>query len=122
MAALMQSPSRRWSYENVELDRLRSGLLIVAAFVISAGATAAMSEEIVLGIIIAVLAFASSVRPSQALSWCVAIAGLWTVVARAIMRNTQIASRNNDLIVGIIVLVLGFVNAVYRQGSVPTRA
>lgn len=91
--------------------------LIVAGFTLSSGVGAIMTEEIVLGIIIAVLAFGSIVgRPGTLLSWCVAIAGLWTLIAPFVIHyGTLTTSRTNDVIVGIIVLVLGFVNAVYRQ-------
>jgi len=91
--------------------------LIVAGFTLSAGVGAIMAEEIVLGIIIAVLSFGSIMgRPGTLLSWCVAIAGLWTLIAPFVIEyGTMSASRTNDIVVGIIVLVLGFINAVYRQ-------
>lgn len=98
--------------------------LIVSAFVLSGGAAAVMTEEIVLGIIIAALAWTSAVsRPSPGLSWLVAIAGLWTLIAPSIIHyGTMAASRNNDVVVGIVVLVVGIANALYRQSPVRTHA
>jgi len=97
--------------------------LIVAAFVFSTGASAVMAEEIVLGIIIAVLAYASALRPNPVVSWLVAIAGLWTLIAPSVIQyGMRSTSKANDVVVGVIVLVLGFANAVYRQSPARTRA
>jgi hypothetical protein len=94
--------------------------LIVAGFVLSSTARPVMAEEIVLGVIIACLAFAASVRPSSILSWLVALAGLWTLLAPIVMNYGMRASRGNDIVVGIIVLALGVSNAIYRQ-QMPVR-
>src|SRR5262249_16987351 len=96
--------------------------LIVAGFALSTTARPVMTEEIVLGIIIACLAFASIVRPAPILGWLIAIAGLWTLGAPLVMNYGQRASRGNDIIVGIIVLALGVANAVSRQELVRTHA
>ena len=97
--------------------------LIVAAFALSPTARPVMTEEIVLGVIIACLALASTVRPLPILSWLVAIAGLWTLVAPMVMKYGILrASRGNDIVVGIIVLALGVSNAIYRQEPVRTHA
>jgi hypothetical protein len=71
---------------------------ILAGFVLSNGAGAIMTEEIVLGIIIALLA------PAM------------------ISYSTFATSKANDITVGIVVLVLGFANALYRQSPVRTHA
>lgn len=97
--------------------------LIVAGFALSHGASAIMSEEIVLGIIIALLAIGSVNSTNPAIAWCVALAGLWTLLAPAVIDYTMhTASRANDIVIGIIVLVLGIANAVYRQSPVRTHA
>jgi len=97
--------------------------LIVVGFALSMGSRPVMTEEIVLGIIIACLAAISATRPSSVISWLVAIAGLWTLIAPAVISYASVAgSRANDIVVGIIVLVLGIVNAVYRQSPVRTQA
>jgi hypothetical protein len=97
--------------------------LIVAGFTLSAASRPVMGEEIVLGIIIAVLAAISAARPSTAISWLVAIAGLWTLVAPAVISYAGMnVSRTNDIVVGIVVLVLGIANALYRRSPVRTQA
>ena len=97
--------------------------LIVAGFAVSQGAGPVMAEEIVIGIIIALLAIGSVSSTSPAIAWSVAIAGLWTLVAPSVIDYTMhSASRANDIVVGIIVLVLGIANAVYRQSPVRTHA
>ena len=97
--------------------------LIVAGFVLSGTAKAAMAEEIALGIIIASLAAISAVRPSSLVSWLVALAGLWTLTAPAVINYAGLtASLGNDVVVGLVVLVLGLTNAVYRQPPVRTAA
>ncbi len=98
--------------------------LIAAAFIFSTGVSAVMAEEIVLGIIIAVLAYASAAgRPSAVVSWLVAIAGLWTLVAPSMIAYGGLTtSRTNDIVVGIVVLVLGFANAVFRESPIRTNA
>jgi hypothetical protein len=96
--------------------------LIVAGFAISQGVRPVMAEEIVLGIIIACLAVISAARPSTVISWLVAVAGLWTVLAPAAMDYTRAASsRANDVVVGVLVLVLGIANALYRESPVHAR-
>jgi len=97
--------------------------LIVAGFALSATARPVMTEEIVLGVIIACLAFASAMRPSPMLSWLVALAGLWTLIAPVAMNYGMLrTARGNDIVVGIIVLALGVNNAIYRQTLVRTHA
>ena len=97
--------------------------LIVAGFALSHGGGAIMAEEIVLGIIIALLAFGSVSSSNPAIAWCVVIAGLWTLLApAAIDYSMHAASKANDIAVGVVVLVLGFANAVYRQSPIRTKA
>jgi len=97
--------------------------LIVAGFALSRVSKPVMAEEVVLGIIIACLAAISVARPSSVISWLIAIAGLWTLVApAAITYAGMTASRANDIVIGIIVLILGIANAVYRQSPVRTQA
>lgn len=98
--------------------------LIVSAFVVSRMQMPAVGEEIVLGIIIAVFAYASAVSApgtgGVVVSWIVALAGLWTLLAPSVISYPPSlhAALVNDVTVGIIVLVLGFANAVYRNSPV----
>ena len=95
--------------------------LFIAGFALAHGVGAAVAEEIVLGIIIAFLAAISAYRPVAAASWLVALAGLWTLIAPGIFHYGG-ASRTNDVVIGIIVLVLGAANALYRQSPARTHA
>jgi hypothetical protein len=97
--------------------------LIVAGFALSRAARPVMAEEIVLGIVIACLAAISATRPSSMVSWLIALAGLWTLIApAAISYAGMTTSRGNDVLVGIVVLVLGLANALYRYLPVRTNA
>ena len=97
--------------------------LIAAGFILSSGAQPVMTEEIVVGIVIACLALAATVTESAALNWLIAVAGLWTLIAPAALNYVGMhASRTNDIIVGIVVLVLGGANALSRQAPVRTTA
>ncbi len=97
--------------------------LIVAAFVLSVGTARVMADEIALGIAIAVLAYAAAMSAANAvISWCVVIAGLWTLIAPSVIAYGPLrASKINDVIVGIVVLVLAFANAVFRESPVRTQ-
>jgi hypothetical protein len=82
-----------------------------------------MAEEIILGIIVACLSAIAAARPQPGVSWVVALAGLWTLMAPAVINYAGAsASRGNDLVVGIIVLILGVINAVHRPTPVRTSA
>jgi hypothetical protein len=95
--------------------------LIVAGFTLAAGMGAVMTQDIILGIIIAAFAaWAASSPEHPVVSWIVAIAGLWTLLSPGVSYGMARASHTNDIIVGIIVLVLGFANAVFRRS--PVRA
>ncbi len=97
--------------------------LIVAGFALSGGVSAVLAEEVSVGIIIAALACSSALRPTAPLSWLVVLAGLWALVAPAVINYTgSHGSRANDVIVGIVVIVLGIANAVYRRSPVRNPA
>jgi hypothetical protein len=95
--------------------------LIVAGFTIAAASRPAMAQDIILGIIIAVFAAWAAVSEAHPVaSWIVAIAGLWTVISPGVTYGMAHAAHTNDIIVGIIVLMLGFANAVFRRSPVRT--
>src|SRR5262249_573496 len=97
--------------------------LIVSGFALSMTARPVMAEEIVLGIIIACLSAMAATRRSSVISWLVALAGLWTLIAPAVIPYRALTvSRGNDIVVGVVVLILGVANAVYRQSPVRTHA
>ena len=95
--------------------------LIVAGFSLAAGMAGVMTQDIILGIIIAAFAaWAASSPDHPVASWIVAIAGLWTLLSPGVGYGAASAAHTNDVIVGIIVLVLGFANAVFRRSPVRT--
>jgi len=97
--------------------------LIMAGFALSMSSRPVMAEEIVLGIIVACLSAIAVARPSSAISWLVAIAGLWTLVMPARINYAGMtASHANDIVVGIVVLVLGIATAVYHPSPIRTQA
>jgi hypothetical protein len=97
--------------------------LIVAGFVLAAGSATAMTQDIVLGIIIAVFAAWAAVRDAHPVaSWIVAIAGLWSLVSPGVAYGMAHAAHTNDIVVGIIVLILGFANAVFRRSPARVHA
>jgi len=94
--------------------------LTIAAFALSRKTGSVMAAEGVAGVAISVLAYASAVgRPSAAVSWSVAVAGLWTLVVNY---GAHTAATLNATIVGLVVLVLGSANAIYRHTPKPTDA
>ena len=79
-----------------------------------------MAAEGAAGVIISVLAYASAVgRPNAGISWSVAVAGLWTVIVNF---GAHTAATSNAMIVGLIVLLLGSANAIYRHAPRQTGA
>ena len=94
--------------------------LTIAAFALSAKTGFAMAAEGVAGVVISVLAYASGVgRPNAAVSWSVAAAGLWTLVGNY---GAHTAATLNATIVGLVVIVLGSANAIYRHTPKPKGA
>ncbi len=86
------------------------------------GVAPVMTEEIILGIIIALLSIGAVRTANPALNWLVALAGLWTLIAPAVINYTAVPrARSNDIAVGVIVLILGVVNALYRPAAVRTH-
>jgi hypothetical protein len=94
--------------------------LTIAAFALSAGTGSVMAAEGVAGVVISVLAYASAVgRPNAAISWSVAVAGLWTLIVNY---GAHTAATLNATIVGLVVLVLGSANAIHRHTPKRTGA
>ncbi|MFQ5830087.1 MAG: SPW repeat protein [Candidatus Methylomirabilia bacterium] len=103
--------------------------LIVAPFALAySGVTTAVYEDVILGIVIAALALWQAVGAQTPLmasaSWIVATGGLWVLVAPFLLgySNTT-AAVYNDVIVGLVVLILGLWRALSRgQGEMPHMA
>ena len=93
--------------------------LIVAAYVFTYTSQnhSVTTQQVVMGVIIAGLGCWSGVsRPSPILSWAVALAGLITLVAPLFVDYDGLTTaRNNNLVIGFAVLVLGAASALSRQ-------
>jgi hypothetical protein len=95
--------------------------LIFAGFTMARGVAPVMAHQITIGTIIAVLSIAAVRTPNRLLGWLVASAGMWTMVAPTLINYTPVPrARINDMAVGMIVLILGAVNSVYRRAPVRT--
>lgn len=87
--------------------------LIVAPFVLLYSRGTAQVNDIVLGAVIAVLAFIRALVPGAQtvwLSWLNALLGVWLIIASFVLGYGGVA-RTNDIILGIIVLLLGIWSA-----------
>lgn len=103
--------------------------LIIAPFSLAyAAVTAAVYEDVILGIVVASLALWRALAretPEMAyVSWTVAVGGLWVLIAPfALGYNATTAAAYNDVIVGLAVLILATWRAVSRpQGEMPHMA
>ena len=87
--------------------------LIIASFVFRIRPETVIASAGVGGVAIAVLAFASAVGwPSAGISWGVAGVALWLLV---IDHGADTPSTLNATVVGLAVLILGTINAIYQH-------
>jgi len=99
---------------------------VLASFILGYSATtSAMWDAIVVGIVLIVLgawaALANSSSTIKILSWINAVLGLWLIVAPFIIGYSNVVTAMwNDIIVGIIVIVLGVWAAL--TGHTPAEA
>ncbi|HSW77483.1 MAG TPA: SPW repeat protein [Candidatus Chromulinivoraceae bacterium] len=95
--------------KGIRITNLVLGIwLILSPFLFSYTSTA-MTNSIILGAIIAILAVIRLSTPSQTwASWLNGIAGLWLIIAPFIIGSTESAVLWNQIIVGLAVAVLGF--------------
>jgi hypothetical protein len=98
--------------------------LIAAGLAWSADVAIVMGERIVAGILIVALALGVFATASASLAWLVALAGLWTAVAPTLLHYGSVGVGSpNDLIVGVLVLLLGFFAAISKgSAAVGTHA
>lgn len=97
--------------------------LIVAPFaLVYTGTTAAVYEEMILGIVIGALALWRGLSPETpsmtSVSWLLAAGGLWVLFAPFVIgyAGTTVAVWN-DVIVGLAVLTLGAWQALAHRGG-----
>jgi hypothetical protein len=87
--------------------------LIIAPFALLYGRGTARVNDIVLGIIIGVFGLIRALAPGQQtawLSWLNALWGIWLIIGSFVLAYAG-SARTNDIVLGIIVLVLGLWSA-----------
>ncbi len=94
--------------------------LICAPFALGYSAIShiAAGEDVVLGILIAAFSLwvASAADSLMGVSWLIILFGLWTAIAPFLLGYGRIAAaRNNDVPVGIVVLILALVRSAYAR-------
>jgi hypothetical protein len=95
--------------------------LIIAPFVLLYGSGTAKINNIVLGVVIGIFALIRVFFPSFRtiwLSWLNALWGIWLIIG-SFMLGYAGPARNNDIIVGIIVLVLGLCSVAVSEQDQP---
>jgi hypothetical protein len=87
--------------------------LIIAPFALLYGRGTARVNDIVLGIIIGVFGLIRALAPGPQtawLSWLNALWGIWLIIGSFVLAYAG-SARTNDIVLGIIVLVLGLWSA-----------
>jgi hypothetical protein len=93
--------------------------LVFAGFSVARGAPGVMRADIILGIIIAALSYLSMRLVSAILSWGVAIAGLLILLSPAFINHVAVpGARSNDIVIGVMVMILGAANALFYRSPV----
>jgi predicted membrane-bound dolichyl-phosphate-mannose-protein mannosyltransferase len=103
--------------------------LIAAPFILGySQETTAVSNDIVIGAIVAILAFMRAVAkehdPTRLnwISWINVIFGLWLIIGPFILGYSVITTAvSNDLIIGVLVVVFAGIRATGRKALRPTR-
>lgn len=92
--------------------------LIIAPFIFSYATAAASSNDLTIGVTIAILALIRVFKVSGTswASWVNVALGVWLLVAPFVLRYADPAALWNDLIVGIAVICLGIWSAGVSRG------
>lgn len=105
-----QTRSERWG--NGIINLILGIWLITSPFIFSY-TSGAVINSVVLGILVSALAVVHLSMPNQMwVSWLIGISGLWLVLAPFILGFTESAVLWNELSVGIVVTILGFLSSV----------
>lgn len=101
----MESQARTFSGINI----LAGIWLIISPFVLNYSSSGNKWQELVFGIIVAVLGVVRMVAPQMSwASWINTLIGLWLIIAPWAIANTTVAARWSEVITGIIVAVLAY--------------
>ncbi|MGH9692678.1 MAG: SPW repeat domain-containing protein [Bryobacteraceae bacterium] len=95
--------------------------LIIAPFILLYGNSTARINDIVLGIVIGVFALIRAFVPGFQtvwLSWLNALWGIWLIIGSFVLAYAGRA-RSNDILLGIIVLLIGLWSATMSEENRP---
>lgn len=107
----MDTEQRKSTARGLGVANLVLGLWLIISPFILGYSTGAITNSVILGIIVAILAIIRLSAPSQSwASWLNGVAGLWLILAPFIFNFMSPAVLWNELIVGVIVAALGFWN------------
>ncbi len=87
--------------------------MIIASFVLGYGTTTPpFWDALIVGIVLIILgawaALTTEMRTDRTLDWINALVGLWLLISPFVMSSTNLtAPLYNDIIIGIIVIILG---------------
>lgn len=108
----MDKDQARNTMRGLSIVNLILGLWLIVSPYLFGYTSGAITNSVILGIIVAILAIVRLATPSQVwASWLNGIAGLWLIIAPFIVGFSVAAGYWNEIIVGIIVAVVGFWNA-----------
>ncbi|MCD6245378.1 SPW repeat protein [candidate division WOR-3 bacterium] len=92
--------------------------LVIAAFIpgITASKSGSLWNDLIVGVLVAIFAF-MAIGAKKAICWINAILGIWLVIAAFIPGIVGSKSGNlwNDLISGIIILIVGIYAALKKE-------
>lgn len=95
--------------------------LIISPFVLLYSSGTARINDIVLGIVIGVFALIRALSPGNptvGLSWLNVLWGVWLIIASFVLGYTSPVARTNEIILGIIVLILALWSGISTQQRV----
>lgn len=92
--------------------------LIIAPFILQYNSTGNKWQEIIFGIIIAILGLVRLAAPNVSWpSWINLLIGIWMIIAPWTISNTTIGARWNEVVVGIIVAGLAWTSGAITLNS-----
>jgi len=120
MAYAVQHPHRGQVATASGLDVLAGIWLLISPFVLHFGVRAAMTNNIILGIVIGVLALIRFFDTEQlaVLSWLNALLGLWVLISPWVLGFAGVrVPMTNNVVMGIIVIILAGWSALATGGG-----
>lgn len=94
--------------------------LIVASFVITGGKVNNLANDLIVGIIVAIASFSAFITKRIWLSLITGILATWLILSAFLFFSNQFLYARNNLIVGVIITILGFLVATGRGDQSPS--